>query len=61
MVALTKDLKIRLLKAMQKGSFSGEDFPELAKEFMAKPMSKAQAREIIEKLESDEGWNLGRR
>lgn len=32
MITLTKDTKIKLLKAVKDGIFRGEDFPELASE-----------------------------
>ena len=32
MITLTKDLKIRLLKAIKSGKFDGSQFPELAGE-----------------------------
>lgn len=32
MITLTKDTKIKLLKAVQEGIFRGEDFPELTSE-----------------------------
>lgn len=32
MITLTKDTKIKLLKAVKDGVFRGEDFPELASE-----------------------------
>ncbi len=32
MIQLTKELKIRLLQSIKKGTFDGKDYPELAQE-----------------------------
>lgn len=52
-IKLSKEQKIKLLQCITEGSFDPEIFPELYNYICPRPITKAEAKEIIRKLNDE--------